>query len=54
MNRDELIAKIEETLELLKNAKGQRRRRDLRKHLFRMERDLAHYDNQMREAGYGD
>lgn len=53
MTRDEMIRKISEAREELKNAKGQRRRQDLRKHIFRMEREIAHYDAQQRKAADG-
>ena len=42
--------KIRETRELLAAAKGPRHRRDLRKHLFRLENQLKAAERYMRET----
>ena len=49
MNREELVAKIAAAKEELEQA-GSYHRRDLTKHIRRMERELRDYDRFQREA----
>lgn len=48
--RQEHLAKIHEAKQALKAAKGERHARDLRKHIFRLERQLKMYDQYRKKA----
>ena len=51
--REEFIQHISAMKEEQKRARGQKNRAELRKAIFRAERELAHYDRRQREAAHG-